>query len=70
MKREPHLLLAEITLHLGTDCNAGLFTSGQSQIASDLTEAESDLLIIAIRDMVIQSKLYPEPEAAAPIVLQ
>jgi hypothetical protein len=56
MKREPHLLLAEITLHLGTDCNAGLFTSGQSRISSDLTEAESDVIILAIRDMIVQSK--------------
>ena len=56
MKREPHLLLAEITLHLGTDCNAELFTSRQSKISSDLTEAESNLIILAIRDMMVQSK--------------
>jgi hypothetical protein len=61
MKREPHLLLAEITLHLGTDCNSEHFTSGQSRIAPDLTEAESNLLILAIRDMIVQSKLNPEP---------
>lgn len=57
VKREPHQLLAQISFYLGTDCKGEHFTSGQSSIAGDLTEFEGGLLIQAIRDMIVQSKL-------------